>query len=83
MNSLKSVKVAHFPFPIVFISQGREFQMAGPKYLIEFCPKYSVLIFGYTEIRFDRNCVGFIAYNKEALKNFRRETMFKFKRFYR
>ena len=42
MDFLKSNRITIFYY---FISQGIEFQMTGPKHLIELFPKYSVLIF--------------------------------------
>ena len=48
--SLKSNKTV-----ILFISQGGEFQMTGPKHLTELFSKYSVLIFGIQKSDFERD----------------------------
>ena len=69
MDSLKSGKLA-----MHFIYQGIEFQMNVTKHFIDLFSKYLALIFGTQKSDFERNCVEF--------KNFRREAMFYFKHFY-
>ena len=60
---LKSDKVTIF-----IVLQGIEFQVTEPKYLIEFVPKYSVLIFGTTRSDFDHGCVDILFITNILLK---------------